>query len=160
LLALLIAAIPLGWNGSAAADELHAFWRGSWAEIRKAHAGRPTVVHFWGVTCGPCRVEMPVWGRLLQERPDLDLVVINADLVPNEPGAVRAMLAQTGLARAENWTFADGFVERLRYEIDPRWQGDIPRTLLLAPDGSITVIEGVADPADIRVWLDGQASSK
>jgi thiol-disulfide isomerase/thioredoxin len=160
LLALLIAAIPLDWSGSAAADELRPFVRGSWADIRKAHAGRPTVVHFWGVTCGPCRVEMPVWGKLLQERPEVDLVVINADLVPNEPGAVRTMLAQTGLARAENWTFGDGFVERLRYEIDPQWQGDIPRTLLLARDGSISVIEGVADPASIRTWLDGQASSK
>ena len=160
LLGLLLVIIPFGWNGVAPADELRPFVRGSWADIRKSHAGRPTVVHFWGVTCGPCRVEMPVWGKLLQERPDLDLVVINADLVPNEPGAVRAMLAQTGLARAENWTFGDGFVERLRYEIDPQWQGDIPRTLLLARDGSITVIEGVADPADIRTWLDEQARSK
>ena len=22
------------------------------------------------------------------------------------------------------WRFADGFTERLRYEIDPKWQGD------------------------------------
>ena len=34
---------------------------------------------------GPCRIEMPNWGKLLEERPDLNLVVINADLVPNEP---------------------------------------------------------------------------
>jgi hypothetical protein len=45
----------------------------------------------------PCRTEMPEWGKLLLERPDLGLVVINADLVPNEPSAVSAMLAQTGL---------------------------------------------------------------
>jgi thiol-disulfide isomerase/thioredoxin len=160
LLALLFLAFPLTSIGSAALDQLHPFVRGSWKDIRKAHAGQPTVVHFWGVTCGPCRLEMPAWGKLLQERPDLNLVVINADLVPNEPGAVRAMLAQTGLAPAENWTFGDGFVERLRYEIDPQWQGDIPRTLLLARDGSTTVIEGVADLENIRAWLDGQARSK
>ncbi len=35
-----------------------------------------------------------------------------------------ATLAQTGLAPAENWTFGDGFVERLRYEIDPQWKGN------------------------------------
>jgi hypothetical protein len=40
---------------------------------------------------------MTQWGKLLLERPDLGLVVINADLVPNEPSAVSAMLAQTGL---------------------------------------------------------------
>ena len=32
------------------------------------------------------------------------------------------------LAGAENWMFTDDFVERLRYEIDPQWHGEIPRT--------------------------------
>ena len=156
LLALLALALPPNSIGSAATDGLRSFVRGSWNEIRKAHVGQPTVVHFWGLTCGPCRVEMPNWGKLLQESPDLNLVVINADLVPNEPGAVSAMLAQTGLAPAENWTFGDGFVERLRYEIDPQWQGEIPRTLLIARDGTTTVIEGVADLARVKAWLEAQ----
>jgi len=33
---------------SAATDAPHAFGRGSWKGILEAHAGRPTVVHFWG----------------------------------------------------------------------------------------------------------------
>jgi thiol-disulfide isomerase/thioredoxin len=156
LLALLMLALPPGLIGSAATDGLRPFVRGSWNEIRKVHAGQPTVVHFWGLTCGPCRVEMPNWGKLLQERPDLNLVVINADLVPNEAGAVSIMLAQTGLAAAENWTFGDGFVERLRYEIDPQWQGEIPRTILIARNGAVTVIDGVADLEKVRAWLNEQ----
>ena len=99
---------------------------------------------------------MPAWGKLLHERSDLELVVINADLVPNEAGAVTAVLAQTGLATAENWTFGDGFVERLRYEIDPQWQGEIPRTMLIARDGAVTTIEGVADLKEVGGWLEGQ----
>ena len=63
---------------------------------------------------------MPRWSELLRERPDLHLVVIHADFVPGEAKAVFAMLAQTGLAGAENWTFSDNFVERLRYEVDPQ----------------------------------------
>jgi thiol-disulfide isomerase/thioredoxin len=155
-LALFLLALAPGSIGSAATEGLRTFVRGSWQDIRKAHAGKPTVVHFWGVTCGPCRIEMPAWGAFLLKRPDLDLVVINADLVPNEPSAVSATLAQTGLASAENWTFGDGFVERLRYEIDPQWHGDIPRTLLIARDGSVTTIEGVADLNEVGAWLDGQ----
>ena len=121
--ALLILSLPLAWHSTAALEEFSPFVRGSWKTILKAHVGQPTIVHFWGVTCGPCRVEMPRWGKLLQERPDVHLVVINADLVPNDANAVAAMLAQTGLAGAENWMFTDGFVERLRYEIDPQWHG-------------------------------------
>lgn len=156
--ALLILALSPVSIGSAAIDGLRPFVRGSWQEIRKAHAGQPTVVHFWALTCGPCQAEMPNWGKLLLERHDLNLVVINADLVPNEPSAVSAMLALTGLAPAENWTFNDDFVERLRYEIDPQWRGEIPRTLLIARDGTTTVIEGVADLETVRAWLDGQAA--
>jgi thiol-disulfide isomerase/thioredoxin len=142
--------------GAATEGELHPFKRGSWQDIRRAHAGQPVVVHFWGLTCGPCRNEKPRWGRLLQERPDLRLVVIDADLIPNAAGLVSEMLVKTGLAGAENWIFADDFVERLRFEIDPRWRGEIPMTLLIARDGKTTTIEGVADPAQVRAWLDAQ----
>jgi thiol-disulfide isomerase/thioredoxin len=143
----------------AAVDRLRPFERGAWQDIRKAHVGQPLVVHFWGVTCGPCRAEMPQWGKFLNERPDLHLVMIDADLVPNEPGAVKTLLEQSGLAGAENWMFEDDFVERLRYEIDPQWQGEIPLTLLIAPDGTTTTIEGTADMGEIRTWLDRQAPS-
>jgi thiol-disulfide isomerase/thioredoxin len=156
--ALLISLIAPPPASVSAADDVHAFGRGSWQQIRKTHAGEPLVVHFWGVTCGPCRAEMPQWGQFLAERADLHLVTVDADLVPNAPRAVQTMLDESGLsARAENWMFGDDFVERLRYEIDPRWQGEIPRTVLIAADGTTTSLEGVADFAEIRAWLDAQA---
>jgi len=156
LVTLLAFALLATTGGSAKEGEIRPFKRGSWQEIRQAHVGRPTVVHFWGLTCGPCRVEMPVWGKLLQERSDLNLVVIDADLIPNQVDDAAAMLAKTGLSGAENWIFDDPFTARLRFEIDPRWQGEIPRTMLIAPDGKMNIIEGVADPAQVRTWLDQQ----
>jgi thiol-disulfide isomerase/thioredoxin len=158
LLAALLFTVAVLPNVAVAGD-LRPFVRGTWQEIRRTHAGQPMVVHFWGVTCGPCRVEMPQWGALLAERRDLDLVTINADLVPNEETAATAMLAKAGLVTAENWIFADGFVERLRYEIDPQWRGEIPLTMLVARDGSVTTVEGIADLAQVRAWLDGQSQS-
>jgi thiol-disulfide isomerase/thioredoxin len=159
-LAALIGVVVLQSMTCAAATEVRAFERGSWQQIRAAYAGEAVVVHFWGVTCGPCRAELPQWGRLAGERTDLRLVTIDADLVPNAPTAVRAMLEQSGLSsRAENWMFSDDFVERLRYEIDPQWSGDIPRTLLVAADGTVSSLEGVADFARISAWLDAQSAA-
>jgi thiol-disulfide isomerase/thioredoxin len=110
-------------------------------------------VHFWGVTCGPCKVELPLLGQFMKDHSEIDVVMISADLVPNLPGAARAMLEKAGLGSAENWLFADGFVERLRFEIDPAWQGEIPRTLLIARDGTVTTIEGSAEIPDLEKWL-------
>jgi thiol-disulfide isomerase/thioredoxin len=129
------------------------FVRGSWQQMLRAHAGRPTMVHFWGVTCGPCKLELPLLGKFMKDHPGLDVVTISADLVPNLPQAARAMLDKAGLGAAENWLFSDGFVERLRFEIDPAWQGEIPRTMLIAPDGTATTIEGSAEIPDLEKWL-------
>ena len=87
------------------------------------------------------------------------MVTISADLVPDLPGATRSMLEKSGLASAENWIFNDAFVERLRFEIDPGWQGDIPRTLLISAGGEITTMEGTAEMADIEKWSSEQAAA-
>lgn len=129
------------------------FARGSWQQMLRAHGGRPTLVHFWGVTCGPCKLELPLLGKFMKDHPALDVVTISADLVPNLPEAARAMLDKAGLGTAENWLFSDGFVERLRFEIDPAWQGEIPRTMLIARDGTVTTIEGSAEIPELEKWL-------
>jgi thiol-disulfide isomerase/thioredoxin len=160
LLAVAGVTILAGLAMADAATEIKPFERGSWQAIRQAHAGRPTLVHFWGVTCGPCKVELPQLGKFAKSHPGVDVVMIDADLVPNTPAAVKAMVTQAGLASAESWAFGDAFTERLRYEIDPKWQGDIPRTVLIGKDGSAKTIEGSAEAADLEKWAAGQGAGK
>jgi len=153
LAAILVLASLAAAPATEASSELKPFVRGSWQEMLRSHKGRPTLVHFWGVTCGPCKIELPLLGQFMKDHSELDVVMISADLVPNLPGAARAMLEKAGLGTAENWLFSDGFVERLRFEIDPAWQGEIPRTLLIARDGTVTTIEGSAEIPDLEKWL-------
>ena len=141
------------------APQLKPFVRGSWQQLLDSHAGRPVLVHFWGVTCGPCKVELPLLGKFVKSHPGVDMVTISADLAPNLPGAAQSMLKKSGLSSAENWIFSDGFVERLRFEIDPKWQGDIPRTLLISRDGTITTIEGSAEIPDLEKWSGQQRAA-
>ena len=138
--------------GAEKPSQLKPFVRGSWQDVLRSHAGRPTLVHFWGVTCGPCKVELPLLGQFMKDHAEVDVVTVSADLVPDLPAATRTMLEKSGLGPAENWIFGDGFVERLRFEIDPAWQGDIPRTLLIARDGTVTTIEGSAEIPDLEKW--------
>jgi hypothetical protein len=101
-------------------------------------------------------VELPLLGQFMKEHSAIDVVTISADLVPDLPGATRSMLEQSGLGSAENWIFSDGFVERLRFEIDPGWQGDIPRTILISRNGDIATIEGSVEMTELQKWFDRQ----
>jgi len=152
LLAILIAALPV----AAAATEPRPFNQGSWAQLRQAHAERPTLVHFWGLTCGPCLVELPQWGQFALARQDIDLVMIDADPVAVAPDDVAATLNKAGLGKVESWQFADPFLERLEYEIDRSWRGELPYTLLIGRDGTITSILGATDFVDLDHWVDRQ----
>lgn len=156
----LIAACCLFAGAAIAQDTPLPFERGSWQKLRAAHDGKPTVIHFWGLTCAPCLVELPLWGKLSAERPDLRLVMLAADPVQQDSARVNATLAKAGLGGAESWNFADRFYERLRYEIDPAWAGELPRTVMIAADGTITVLPGVADLAQVRAWLDAQTKAR
>lgn len=155
LLALLFAATAVG---SVRAETLP-FERGSWQRLLASHTGRPTVIHFWGLTCTPCLVELPEWGKLQASRPDLSLVLVAADPVLQDPERLQATLARAGLDKSESWSFTDSFLERLRYEIDPAWSGELPRTVMIDRVGKATVLPGVADLAKVRAWLDAQSKS-
>jgi thiol-disulfide isomerase/thioredoxin len=159
LSALLLAAFLVPAPGAETPRQLKPFVRGSWQQMLHSHSGRPTLVHFWGVTCGPCKVELPLLGQFMKDHGEVDVVTISADLVPDLPAATRSMLEKAGLASAENWIFDDGFVERLRFEIDPAWQGDIPRTILISRQGTTTTIEGVVEIKEIEKWSDQQLAA-
>lgn len=152
--------ILVSLTAPAFAAGIHPFVRGSWQDIRQAHGGQPLVVHFWGVTCGPCLVELPHWGELAQKRPDMTLILIAADPVPEDPNKLALILNEAGLSDVENWAFADDFVARLRYEIDPQWRGELPRTMLIGRDGTMKTIVGVARLDDIRAWLNSEKARR
>jgi len=67
-----------------------------------------------------------------------------------------ATLAQADLGSTESWSFTDASTSALRYEIDPAWAGELPRTVMIDGDGKTTVLPGVADLARVRAWLDAQ----
>jgi thiol-disulfide isomerase/thioredoxin len=152
--ALIAAVVPVQ------AADITPFTRGSWVKLRKVHEGRPTVVHFWGVTCPPCMGELPHWGKLLKERPRADIVFVASDPVPVDRAVIEAATAKAGIANGENWMFDNTFVERLHYEVNPEWGGEMPYTVMIDRGGRASYIAGVTEISRIRDWLDKETGSK
>lgn len=139
------------------AAPLKPFTMQSFAEIRARHAGRPLVVHIWAMDCGPCLAELPKWGEFAKERPGVDLVLVRFDQAPRE--ASEARLARSGLGAVESWGVVSEPDDYLRASVDPKWIGEVPRTLLIAPDGEVTSIRGTVDFRRVGQWVDQVAHS-
>lgn len=146
--------------GGVSASDVRPFVRGSWKEILTAHATRPTIVHIWGPSCGPCLAELPEWGGFVATQKGVDFVLINGDRPQPRPAAAEqadARLHDAGLREAESWAFAESHVDRLRFEIDPNWQGELPYTMLIARDGHVTTFSGSADFTALGRWAEAQS---
>lgn len=126
-----------------------------WGSMRREHAGQAWVVHLWGMSCDPCRRELPVWGRFVRQHPQLPVTFIEVE--PADSAAVGAALERAGLRGGGLWASADGFDEGERYAIDPRWGGELPLTLLIAPDGHVEPIAGTVDFGRLDAWAAKEA---
>lgn len=135
------------------APVLKPFVRGSWAQLRQAHGGKALVVHFWGITCPPCVRELPQWNGLMRRHPEVDVVFVAADPVPVESPSVVQALTKAQLETADHWMFADEFIERLRYQVNPDWGGELPFSVLVAADGTVRTVLGTVDFPQLERWL-------
>jgi thiol-disulfide isomerase/thioredoxin len=109
---------------------------GDWPSLVKSANGAPIAIHFWGVTCPACVKEMPLWGRFLMNNPNAKAIFIQVDDVTSE--SMQKMLNKAGLEKANNYYVVGPFDERLRYEIDPKWHGETPTTILIDKNGRAT----------------------
>ena len=127
---------------------------GDWKKILTAGRGKPQIIHFWGFTCGPCIEELPHWGKFLKEFASVKTVFIEVDQVPLATAA--QALAQAGLEHRDNRASAAVFDEYLRHEIDPKWQGELPITILVNAKGEVRRIRGAVNFEQVRAWLRAQ----
>ena len=57
-------------------------------------AGYPVLLNFWGVNCGPCRLEMPVLQRAYKQYGGAGLIVVGVDAQLDDAQAVRAFASE------------------------------------------------------------------
>ncbi len=154
LLALLLC---LGAACAFAAQEIKPFVRGSHQQIVSARAGKPFVISFWSLTCTNCRDDLMMFGKLVQKHRSFDLVLVATD-TPEQKQEIASTLqhyrlGRAGLGRIESWVFADSYAERLRFEVDPQWYGELPRTYFYDAQGRAQALSGTLDQAQIERWI-------
>lgn len=137
---------------SFAAEKVQPFVSGSLSRIAAERENRPFVLAFWSVTCTHCPAELRALGRLKKQYPRLDVVLVAADS-PEDSPRVAELARSFGLGSVPQWVFADEVPERLRYEIDRRWYGELPRTHFYNRQHEIEAVSGVVPPERLARWV-------
>ena len=146
-------AMMLSVSGTSLADAgvLKPYQSGDWTSILKATNGSPMAIHFWGVTCAPCVKEMPQWGKFVAANKKANIIFIQVDDV--SPEMIQKMLIKANLNKANNYYVSTVYDEQLRHEIDPKWRGETPITILIDKNGKAIRKTGPINFAQLQAWF-------
>ena len=133
-------------------NDFRSFTFDSFSEIKAQYEGQEFLLGLWSVDCPPCLVELSMMGELLELNPDLPFVLISTDSIDTSEDAIE-FLSDFNLAQRESWMFADSFVERLRYTIDPSWYGELPRSYFFDKDHNMQSHSGIMTKELLQEWF-------
>ena len=105
--------------------------------LRKNDSGKARLINFWATWCGPCITEFPdlmIINRMYRHRA-FELVTVSANY-PDERKEVLAFL-QKNQASCRNLLFGEVDKYKLMAAFDPGWDGALPYTVLLGPNGEV-----------------------
>lgn len=148
LFSVLIGGLLSLLTGAAVAAPLHPFEADSLARIVAAQKGKPFMLLVWSLECEYCQASLDTLAQAKKTRKDLQIVTISTDLLEDEQAAalMRKRLAALGMSN-QAWAFGAAPPEQLRYAIDPKWHGEMPRSYWFDAKGEKVAHSGVITPA-------------
>jgi thiol-disulfide isomerase/thioredoxin len=114
------------------------------------------LLNVWATWCGPCVIEFPdivSLNRIYRGR-EFEVVTVNADEGSKREKALEFLKTQQASTR--NLAFDKGDPYALIEAVDPKWQGALPHTIVVAPGGEVIYrSEGAFDTLKLRKAIVG-----
>ena len=114
------------------------------------------LVNVWATWCGPCKIEFPdlVSVHRIYRGREFEVVTVNADDAAKREAALAFLKEQQASMR--NVAFDEGDPYALIEAVDPKWQGALPHTIVVAPGGEVVYrSEGAFDTLKLRKAIVG-----
>ena len=129
------------------APTLKPFNTGSYQQIVNEQAGKPFMLAIWSITCPSCIKDMAVLNELHKAHPDLKIIMLSTDDI-SETASAQEILVKNQLTDIEHWIYAEENTQKLQYEIDPKWYGELPRTYFFDKAGQRDGVSGALSKED------------
>jgi thiol-disulfide isomerase/thioredoxin len=133
-------------------SDLKPFDAGSYQKILTNNANKPFLFIIWSITCSSCLKEMPLIGAIHQKNPQLKIIMLAADDI-SEVDQIQAILKKNSLSDVESWSYASENTQKLQFEIDPKWYGELPRTYFFDKKHQRDGMSGVLSELDYNAKL-------
>ncbi len=112
------------------------------------------LVNVWSTTCAPCIAELPdfvIANRMYRKR-HFEMYTLTIDPPEGKAGALKVL--QKHHVSCSNLIFASSDRDQLAEALDPKWEGPVPYTILIAPGGEVVRRwKDEVDPADLKKEL-------
>ncbi len=139
-------------TANAQTAELKPFVAGSYQHLLDSNANKPFMLVIWSITCSSCLKDMALLNKMHKANPKINMVMLSTDDA-SATEQVQQILAKNELTGLENWLFADENPQKLRYEIDSLWYGELPRTYFLNKNHERKAVSGVLSQKDYEAMF-------
>lgn len=120
-------------------------------KLLKNETDKLRLINVWATWCGPCVNELPDFMNInrMYRRRDFELITISTDKPDKKERALKTL--KNLQASCTNYIYNADDIYKLIELIDPKWQGALPYTLLVEPNGKIIYQkQGQINPAEMK----------
>jgi thiol-disulfide isomerase/thioredoxin len=120
--------------------------------IEKRYIDQPLIISFWSIDCPYCIDDLKKLGKALSKNTNVKLITVCVDGKESAKKAER-ILSQANLPKHEQYQYAELDEDRLRYNIDPAWYGELPRTYFYDAAHQVTPLSGKISNSFLDKWF-------
>lgn len=133
-------------------QEVNAFVKGSFTDIQHHHQGTRYIIMFWSEDCAYCGKEFSLFDKVLEHYPKVKLITVATDPFLDRK-IIQQKLESYNLQMTEAWVFADPVAEKLYFDVEQGWRGELPLTYLFDEKNTKTRSAGLLKGDELMRWL-------
>jgi hypothetical protein len=109
----------------------------------------PTIIALWSTECPHCKKNLGLFAEMAKTDTRLELIT-----VATEPLSADVVTSLNRInVPGRRYAYGTDAPEAIAYSLDPKWHGELPRTLIFDGRGNRAAISGTLDAATLRKSL-------
>lgn len=115
--------------------------------IVASQKGKSFVLVIWSLDCAYCQASLTTLAQEKGKHKNLRIVTLTTDSLADAEAVPLMMKKLEAAGMAGNaWAFGTAPAEQLRYAVDPKWRGELPRSYWFNAQGKSVAYSGVITP--------------